>query len=56
MGTVDFNSRPFGLAIIAKPGREDNLFRFMSAFEVTFPARLVPPKLEVRNRTEDANL
>jgi Asp-tRNA(Asn)/Glu-tRNA(Gln) amidotransferase A subunit family amidase len=37
--------RPFGLAIMARAGREDILFTFMSAFEATFPKRVIPTSL-----------
>ncbi|KAH6615688.1 amidase signature domain-containing protein [Chaetomium sp. MPI-SDFR-AT-0129] len=45
LGTLDHNGRPFGLAIIAKGGREDLLFAFMSAFEAVSPPRPVPLQL-----------
>ncbi len=45
LGTLDHNGRPFGLAIIAKGGREDLLFAFMSAFEAVSEPRPVPPSL-----------
>lgn len=45
LGTIDYNGRPFGLAIIAKAGREDLIFAFMSAFEAVSKPRAVPPRL-----------
>lgn len=47
LGTVDYNGRPFGLAIIAKAGREDVILAFMSAFEAMSKERPVPPQLVV---------
>lgn len=46
LGVLDYNGRPFGLAIMAQAGREDLLFRFMSAYEAVFPKRSVPPALQ----------
>ncbi|KAI0202642.1 amidase signature domain-containing protein [Astrocystis sublimbata] len=45
MGTLDYNGRPFGLAIIAQQGREELMFSFMSAFEENSEPRAVPPSL-----------
>jgi amidase len=45
LGTIDYNGRPFGLAIIAKAGREDLIIEFMSAFEAVPKERPVPPQL-----------
>ncbi|KAJ8132474.1 hypothetical protein O1611_g1152 [Lasiodiplodia mahajangana] len=45
LGTLDYNGRPFGLAIIAKAGREDLMFSFMSAFEANSKPRAVPSRL-----------
>jgi hypothetical protein len=50
LGILDYLGRPFSLAVIAKAGREDLIFQFLSAFEVTFPKRVVPPQLI---RTDD---
>jgi amidase len=44
VGTISHNGRPFGLALVAKAGREDLLFAFMSAFEANSPPRAVPPR------------
>ncbi|KAF2870747.1 hypothetical protein BDV95DRAFT_574534 [Massariosphaeria phaeospora] len=41
LGVFDYLGRPFGLAIIAKAGWEDLIFRSMSAFEATFPKRAI---------------
>lgn len=45
LGKLDYNGRPFGLAIIAKAGREDLLFAFMSAFEAVSEPRPLPLRL-----------
>ncbi|CAG9953360.1 unnamed protein product [Clonostachys rosea f. rosea IK726] len=45
MATASEYGRPFGLAIMARAGREDILFTFMSAFEATFPKRVIPTSL-----------
>lgn len=45
LGVLKDYGRPFGLAIMARAGREDILFRFMSAFEANFPKRVIPPLL-----------
>lgn len=45
LGILDHLGRPFSLAVIAKAGREDLIFQFLSAFEATFPKRVVPPQL-----------
>lgn len=56
LGTLDFNGRPFGLAIMGKPGGEDVMIRFMGAFERTFPKRKVPFLLKGRRHQDDARL
>ncbi|KAK4446773.1 amidase signature domain-containing protein [Podospora aff. communis PSN243] len=38
-------SRPFGLAVLAPSEQEGSIFRFMSAYEASFPARPVPERL-----------
>ncbi|CAG9998783.1 unnamed protein product [Clonostachys byssicola] len=45
LGVLKDYGRPFGLAIMARAGREDILFKFMSAFEATFPKRAIPTLL-----------
>ncbi|KAJ4307957.1 hypothetical protein N0V84_012385 [Fusarium piperis] len=45
LGKLDYNGRPFGLAIIAKASREDLLFAFMSAFEAVSEPRPLPLRL-----------
>lgn len=45
LGVLKDYGRPFGLAIMTKAGREDILFKFMSAFEAEFPKRAIPPLL-----------
>ena len=56
LGTLDFNGRPFGLALMGKPGREDLMIRFMSAFERVFPKREVPLLLKRWGQQENARL
>lgn len=38
-------SRPFGLGALAKAGHEAMLFKFMTAYEANFPARIIPEQL-----------
>jgi amidase len=47
LGVLDseYYGRPFALAVIARAGREDLIFQFMSAFEEVFPKRVIPPQL-----------
>lgn len=45
LGVLKDYGRPFSLAIMARAGREDILFTFMSAFEEEFPKRAIPPLL-----------
>ncbi|OAA80786.1 Amidase signature domain protein [Akanthomyces lecanii RCEF 1005] len=45
LGTLRYNGRPFGLAIVAQAGREDLLFTFMSAWEACAKPRAVPSSL-----------
>lgn len=45
LGTLSYNGRPFGLAIVAQAGREDLLFTFMSAWEACAKPRAVPSSL-----------
>jgi amidase len=56
LGTLDYNGRPFGLAIIGQAGKEDIMFTFMSAFEAVFEKRVVPPRLEAMNSRATASL
>lgn len=42
LGQLNDRGRPFGLIAIARPGREMDLIRVMSAWEKTFPVRAVP--------------
>ena len=56
LGTLDFNGRPFGLALMAKAGDEKLMFQFMSAFEANFPKRKVPPLLRDREKNYDFKL
>ena len=39
------NGYPYGLFLLARSGREDLIFRFMSAFEATFP-KVKGPRLD----------
>jgi amidase len=43
LGFADFNGRAFGLEILARSGEEDKLFKFLSAWEKTFPDAVKPP-------------
>jgi amidase len=45
LGTLDYLGRPLSLCVIAKAGREDLIFQFLSAFEDTFRKRAIPPQL-----------
>ncbi|KAF2110417.1 amidase signature domain-containing protein [Lophiotrema nucula] len=45
LGVLDNIGRPFALAIMARAGRGDLIFKFISAFEEAFPKRQIPPKL-----------
>jgi len=42
ISTIDFNGRPFGLTIAARPHNEAVLVKVMSAWVSTFPARKTP--------------
>jgi amidase len=54
LGYLDHSTkRPFGLAILAKAGMEDEMFKFMSAFEAVFPKRRIPTQL--LNHVESEN-
>jgi len=55
LGILDYLSRPFSLCVIAKAGREDLIFQFLSAFEATFPKRAVPPQLLRTNEDTKEN-
>jgi len=37
LGNLKTDGRPYGLFLLAKRGREDLMFRFMSAWEATMP-------------------
>ncbi|KAF2257469.1 amidase signature enzyme [Trematosphaeria pertusa] len=52
LGILDHLGRPFGLAIKAPAGREDVMFKFMSAFEAVFPKRAIPPQLVKADEAE----
>lgn len=45
LDVLSYGPRPFGLAVIAKAGREDILFMFMSAFEAGSAPRPVLQRL-----------
>ncbi|PVH76796.1 amidase signature enzyme [Cadophora sp. DSE1049] len=45
LGVLDLNGRPFGLSVITKPGQDGMIFHVLSAFEATFPGRILPPLL-----------
>ncbi|KIN05403.1 hypothetical protein OIDMADRAFT_70515, partial [Oidiodendron maius Zn] len=44
LGYLDYNSKPYGLAVLARAGDDGLLLQFMSAFEAVFPKRQVPPR------------
>jgi amidase len=45
LGCLELNGRPFGLSVTSKPQNDGILFQVMSAFEATFPERVLPPLL-----------
>ncbi|KAJ5940868.1 amidase signature enzyme [Penicillium verrucosum] len=45
LGYLDYNGKPFGLAVMGRSGDDGLLLQFMSAFEAAFPKRRVPPPL-----------
>jgi amidase len=45
LGYLDYNGKPYGLAVLARARDDGLLFQFMSAFEAAFPKRHVPPRL-----------
>lgn len=45
LGYAEFNGRPFGVAIIAKAGREDLILRALSAWEGTVACCKPPPQM-----------
>lgn len=46
LGYADsYNGRAYGVAIVAKAGEEGKILKAMSAWEVTMPARKLPPSL-----------
>lgn len=48
---LDYNGRPIGLILIARPHQEALLLKIMGAFEATFPARKPPTAfLDVHKR------
>ncbi|KAI1120424.1 hypothetical protein F5Y10DRAFT_258363 [Nemania abortiva] len=44
-GLLNLYGRPFGLSVIALPKHDSVLFRIMSAWEATFPNRVLPSLL-----------
>ncbi|KAM6525857.1 hypothetical protein FALCPG4_011392 [Fusarium falciforme] len=46
LGYLDFNGRPFGLAVLAAKNQEAKILKFMSAWEATFGPRKPPPMLQ----------
>lgn len=46
LGYLDFNGRPFGLAVLAAKDQEAKILKFMNAWEGTFGPRQVPPLLQ----------
>ncbi|RDW61493.1 hypothetical protein BP5796_11385 [Coleophoma crateriformis] len=45
LGIFEATGQPYGMFVIAKAGREDLIFRFMSAYEATFDKLPSPPLL-----------
>lgn len=45
LGVTEADGRPYGLGIMARAGREDLIFQFMSAFEAHFPPRVLPSRV-----------
>jgi amidase len=43
---LDFNGRPFGMAVLAREHQDELLVKVLSAWEATFPARRPPPLLQ----------
>ncbi|KAG0647437.1 Glutamyl-tRNA(Gln) amidotransferase subunit A [Hyphodiscus hymeniophilus] len=51
LGYADnYNGRAYGVAIVARAGEEGKIFRAMSAWEATMPARKAPPLLRSAER------
>ncbi|KAF5968000.1 hypothetical protein FBULB1_10953 [Fusarium bulbicola] len=46
LGYLDFNGRPFGLAVLAAKNQEAKILKFMNAWEGTFGPRKAPPLLQ----------
>ncbi|KAL9565717.1 hypothetical protein ACKAV7_009899 [Fusarium commune] len=46
LGYLDFNGRPFGLAVLAAKNQEARILKFMNAWEGTFGPRKAPPMLQ----------
>ncbi|KAF5702105.1 glu asp-tRNA amidotransferase subunit A [Fusarium mundagurra] len=46
LGYLDFNGRPFGLAVLAAKDQEAKILKFMNAWEGTFGPRKAPPLLQ----------
>lgn len=42
-GFANFNGRAWALHVLAPPGEEGRIFRFMAAWEATFPENVQPP-------------
>jgi len=51
LGRLELNGRPFGLSVTALPKQDTALFRVMSAFEATFPGRILPPFVVESSKT-----
>lgn len=43
LGYLEYNGKPFGLAVMGRSGDDGLILQFMSAFEAIFPNRRVPP-------------
>lgn len=52
---LNYNGKPFGLAVVGKSGQDGRLLEFMSAFEAAFPKRLHPhPLIERLTRDHES--
>lgn len=45
LGYIDYNGKPFGLAVVGNSGQDGRLLEFMSTFEAIFPQRNHPQPL-----------
>jgi amidase len=45
LGHLTYNQRPFGLCLMARDGREEDLLRFMRLYESVAPPRPIPQRM-----------